>query len=150
MNKTGVRTTVGEPSLDILFNTKRQGYGVRVNATGVTATNSDGKKIIYAGQALGAAADPRAEALRQTPLSLAWSETITGTVYGVTQHDIVFDDATDIANANLLFEATIDSAKMIAAAKPIPAAIIAALQTNGVRVTYVNGAPQPTDTTIEP
>lgn len=146
MNRSGINKTSGTGKRDILFNTKRQGYGVQVNQTGVTATNADGKKIIYAGQALGAATDPRQDALRQTELSLVWADPIPDGmhVYGVTQHDIIFNSADEVCNANLLYMATIDNAKMDpAAGENIPDAVRVALQAGGAtKVFYIDGSPQ--------
>lgn len=141
MNRNGIRKIDATGKRDILFNTKRQGYSVQVAATGVTNKDADDHLIIYAGQALGAATDPRVD--RQTPLTLVAAAPAEGTtVYGVTQHDIVFLSADEICNANLLFMATIDTAKLDEKAL-VPDEVKAVLETGGpTKVTFVNGAPQ--------
>lgn len=140
MNRNGIRKTSGTGKRDILFNTKRQGYGVQVAATGVTNKDEDGHLIIYAGEALGGATDPRVD--RQATLTLNTDG--TETIYGVTQHDIVFLADDEVCNANLLYMATIDTAKMDPKVRNVPAAVRTALQAGGpTKIFFVDGSPQP-------
>lgn len=120
MNNGKIITSSYEMKRDILtFTHPKAALGVVVVGTGVTA-DADGKLRIFAGEALQG---PENELWtdRQTVLQVCKGAPTGGNqVYGVTQHDIVFDAVTDEMNANCIIFGFVDPQKMDPAVQAIP------------------------------
>lgn len=128
MNNGRITTSSYEMKRDILtFTHPKAALGVIVVGTGVTA-DSNGKLRIFAGEALQGPEN----ALwtdRQTVLQVCKGAPASGNqVYGVTQHDIVFDDVTDEMNANCIIFGFVDPQKMDPAVQAIPDEVRDALE----------------------
>lgn len=135
MNKSTISRVTAEPKRDILFCTNPVvAIGVTVGVTGA-ADGPKGTKVIKAGQALQGTAG--ALLSRQTELVVATGAAEEGnTIYGVTQHDIVFDEGETSANANCIIFGFIDCQKMDPTVATVPSAIVTALDG---KVTFLNG-----------
>jgi hypothetical protein len=114
-NQTGITTTKGLATRQILANTELQfSVGVIVANTGVTA-NADGKKIIPAGTAIGGTTS--ALASRQTALTVTNTAGTGATSQGLLLHDV--DVTAGNANATMLVFGFVDISKIETAAKPV-------------------------------
>jgi hypothetical protein len=136
MNNSGITKTEYLGKRDILtFTLPKAAIGVIVNGTDVTA-DDNGVLRIYAGQALQGA-EGELYTNRQLVLSLCTGAPEAGNeIYGVTQHDIVFEETTDEMNANCIIFGWVDPQKMDPEVQAIPDEVRAALTG---KVTFLDG-----------
>lgn len=82
---------------------------VVVDATGVTATNGEGKKYIPAGTPVGNA-DPFAN---EQALLKATNDAANGNkTVGVLLHDVVFDNGSTVGNGTLVYFGTVNELRL--------------------------------------
>lgn len=82
---------------------------VVVDATGVTATNGEGKKYIPAGTPVGNA-DPFAN--EQTLLKVTNDAANGNKTVGVLLHDVVFDNGSTVGNGTLMYFGTVNELRL--------------------------------------
>lgn len=126
MNNSKFTTSEYQSKRDILlFTHPFAALSVRVVGTGAPA-NPDGGFKILAGQALQGPATLATD--RQTELLLCTgAPSGSNVIWGVTQHDIEFDEQTDVMNANCILFGFVDPQKMDETVRDIPAEVREAL-----------------------